>query len=599
MNSKLAAAVLVPVAFVVVVAVALVLAGSSGEDGDETSVATLSVATASGATASVPPPTATGTPLPGATPAEGPGDVARGFAVAEAPEGILQFVTDPAGIPEGNLGAYFQDVETGAIEGWNVLLEGTHHVAFSADNRFTLFQRDEQVFRGGVIYPAGQYLADRGTGNVYHVEGDARAVIAETQFNGSQIASEGSLVLFHQHAAGAERFIVIDVEASPAVRGLYLVDSLDGASQGVWGGFSSDGSRFVAVSENLVIVDLTGETTPVNAEVWGAGRPHARSIAIRNVAGGDSFLVLAEFVGGDASPGRWMHFDWDGDLLAEGAGLAFYPSPDGTRLAIYEPFGDDALQSGLISAVATADGSPLFRAVGVTPWFSGHSGANRWLADNSGFVVSDSRLQMSYAMQDGTLGPYVGAPSPSNADRFVVGGSIVDGHANVVMQSVFPVSARDFVPPFGASGSEMRILTPFGGHDCCRGNPSLIQPFIDLPPYDDQPVLRLVDAAEGAELRNAPAGDTVVGTLTVPGPVTLHEVRTVCTDDSGPSIPMECRDDPYVPEAFDAYYGFLVTHGGFRPGDEVWAPMRGYWARVTTADGIEGWLLLQLVILGL
>jgi hypothetical protein len=239
-----------------------------------------------------------------------------------------------------------------------------------------------------------------------------------------------------------------------------------------------------------------------------------------------------------------------------------------------------------LEAFRTQDGSPVFRVTGASAWIGGYSGVNRWLADNSGFVISDSRLQMSLALRDGTFRPYVGLPAPDSANRFGQGGSIRDRDGNVIAFASFPVHAADFVPPFGESSDEIRYRVPHGGHDCCQGIFSLIEPYIEMPPYVEPLRLKLSQDAVGEQILNSALTGQPVGTIRSSGFVTVHETTLVCTD-LAPTPSSGCTSDNY-----SLQLDFLIRHQGGSPDATI--GLSGYWARVTTEDGVQGWLLLSV-----
>ena len=87
------------------------------------------------------------------------------------------------------------------------------------------------------------------------------------------------------------------------------------------------------------------------------------------------------------------------------------------------------------------------------------------------------------------------------------------------------------------------------------------------------------------DLFDEPAGEKVVGQVLDPHRVTVHELARVCSGN-GYSDPERCpHSDSTLP------YEFMALVLSAEVGVE--SPLTSYWARVTTPDGQEGWILLQ------
>jgi hypothetical protein len=150
--------------------------------------------------------------------------------------------------------------------------------------------------------------------------------------------------------------------------------------------------------------------------------------------------------------------------------------------------------------------------------------------------------------------------------------------------------AADFVPPFGESSEEIRYLVPHGGHDCCQGAFSLVESYVEYPPYPSELSFSLSPAASGEQLLDEPLTGRPVGSITGASKVTVLEMRTLCTD------PAVMPGSNCLRTHYEVHHSFLMRHQGSSSGATI--GLAGFWARVKTADGQEGWLLLSVRILG-
>jgi hypothetical protein len=74
----------------------------------------------------------------------------------------------------------------------------------------------------------------------------------------------------------------------------------------------------------------------------------------------------------------------------------------------------------------------------------------------------------------------------------------------------------------------------------------------------------------------------------------INEMRSVCSDGGQEASRTGCGEDGY-----EVQVAFLRRQGELGDDFEPWAPVLGIWARVTTGDGTEGWVLVHAVILGI
>ena len=585
-TARLALALLGLLIGAIAVIAAVALSGGSDDNGGHTAVSSptvpgtiVTIATPS------PAPTLETAPDATATPVQSAEEQARNFKLIEAPDGLLQFVTDgPYVVPPDGLGIFYLDIETGEIVGWYDLIGGTSPEASSGDNRFAVFERDQQTFQGGVIYPAGAYLADRETRTVYRWAGDAELVYQRWSFNGSDIAARDGLVLFRIPVEGGDDwFSLLDVDSGEVV--------VTFQAPGEWAIISDDTARIALASGDLVVVDVAsggverideGILPGLDLEgVWG----------LINSADGDSFIVYTN-PAKERFIGVSLRYTWDGELLSQLTGSKIFPSPEGDYVAVAEPLAlesespESASPWYIFSAYDTADGSEVFRVVGVLPHY-GFTAGNRWLADGSGFVVERPDYELTLAMRDGSFRDFAGVPSPDSPDVFGVVGGAVEADGTPIIVVSFQGGIRDFADPWGDNGDEVRILIPHGGHGGPGSVATIIEPYVEQAPYAGEPPLQLSEVAVAfglLDLYDEPAG-AVIGQVAAPYRVIVHEVVLRCSGDSRPDS-QEC---PIIDPSLHA--GFLALVSGVEVRE---SPLTGHWARVTTADGQEGWLLLQV-----
>jgi hypothetical protein len=120
-----------------------------------------------------------------------------------------------------------------------------------------------------------------------------------------------------------------------------------------------------------------------------------------------------------------------------------------------------------------------------------------------------------------------------------------------------------------------------------------VEPYVEQAPFGEETPLQLSESAVAAgqvDLYDEPAG-TVIGEVAAPYPVLVHELALRCSGQSL-SDPRRC---PIVDSSVQA--DFLALILGTRL--ENLPPLTGIWARVTTADGREGWLLLEVQAQGI
>jgi hypothetical protein len=311
----------------------------------------------------------------------------------------------------------------------------------------------------------------------------------------------------------------------------------------------------------------------------------------------DGFLITVSSPDPDESlASTWLRYTWGGRFLARSTGSELYPSPDGTKIAIVEPLTRDQEVPALsvVHAVDTASGRVEFRVVGAgSSLFGWTTGENRWLADNSGVAVGAraSGFPM-FAMRDGTFRPYIGVPSPTSTAVFSYGGVPVDANQQPIVESILPASTRSFVPPWGDTGEEIRFLTPHLGHGGPQAEFTIVRPYVDTSPQGGPPEVQLEDRSSLMELRDAPAGE-LVAMLWGPQSVMVHETRAICSAREDDLSYPGC-----TPEVYDIQVAFITRQS--LTGEEFvpWAPVLGTWARVTTGDGLSGWILVDALIIG-
>jgi hypothetical protein len=320
-----------------------------------------------------------------------------------------------------------------------------------------------------------------------------------------------------------------------------------------------------------------------------------------NSRDGESFLVLTR-PAKLRFRGVSLRYTWEGDLLSRVEGVKIFPSPGGDFVASAEPILIETEQPAVsiswfyFRAFDTGDGSELFRVVGVQTDY-GFTAGNRWLADGSGIVVSRTGGGLVLAMRDGGFRDFAGVPSPDSADVFAMvqgtGAGVFDAQGEPIIAVNFQGGVRDFTDPWGDGGDEVRILVPHGGHGGPGRVASIVEPYVEQAPYDEQtPSLQLGEVAVAfglVDLYDEPAG-MVIGQVAAPYRVTVHEVALRCSNDS----PSALSDCPIIDSNLQAAFYALVS-GSETPD----VPLTGRWARVTTPDGQEGWLLVEVAVQGI
>ncbi len=590
---------------------ALAAMACSGDDDDATPAAsaTISGTIVRSSPTSAPSPASTLGTAPAATPTPqiSAEEQAKNLKLLEAPQGMLEFTTDgPYVVPGDALGVFYLNIKTQQIEGWYDLIGGTSPVAFSGENRFSVFQRSQQTFEGGQTYPAGDYLGDRGTQAVYRWDGDAELVYEKTGFNSSEISARGPLVLFRVPVAGdKDWFALLNVETNK-VESTFQAD-------GQWGLISRDGSKIALVGNGTSVVDVaTGKVSESSDAAFDAltgpeetGEPgKISSLEMIESRDGGRFVVVATSVQSSGlqtgSGAIWASYDWNGRQLTSGQGTNAYASSDGEYVAVAEPIpGASDSQWYSLTAVSSEDSSPAFRVVGAGERFP-EQAYNRWLADDSGLVFKGPGNAFWLAMRSGEIRDYIGVPSPTEPGVFaVVGGpagsvGALNADGKAIVSINFQGGVRDFVDPWGDRGDELRMLIPHGGHDGPPAVATIVQPYVEEAPYGGEPQLQINDVGVAfglLQLYETPGSDTVVGQVASPYRVTVQEVAWRCSGSTSVD-PSQCQHiDSNAPHDFMA----LVLGAQIGPD----APVSSYWARVTTSDGQEGWLLLQANVQGI
>jgi hypothetical protein len=588
-------------ALLVGIAIGVLALGDDGDGPAAVAPPTASPATTVATATAAPSATPTLETAPGVTPApESPEEQAHNLMLVEAPDGLLQFVTDgPYVVPGDAFGIFYLDIETQRIEGWYDLIGNTLPVASSGDNRFSVFQRRGQTFQGGATYPAGLYLADRETETVYRWDGDAELVYEEQAFNPGEIASRGDLVLFRIPVEdGEDWFSLLNVETGEVETAF--------EAEGGWGVISEDASRIAIAGEDVFVIEAASGSVERIAEDSLGEVDLEGEVELLSNPDGESFHVFTKPVK-DRFSGVALRYTWEGDEVSKLAGNKVFPSADGAFVAIASPIEvavpNDEVPAPwwVFTAYDTADGSELFRVVGVLPHY-GFNAGNRWLADGSGIVVQRPPYVLTVAMRDGSFREFVGVPSPDSPEVFGVVGSgvagpqgsgAVDAAGNSIVTINFQGGVRDSSDPWGDGGGEVRILVPHGGHGGPGLAASIVEPYVEQAPFGEETPLQLSESAVAAgqvDLYDEPAG-TVIGEVAAPYPVLVHELALRCSGQSL-SDPRRC---PIVDSSVQA--DFLALILGTRL--ENLPPLTGIWARVTTADGREGWLLLEVQAQGI
>jgi hypothetical protein len=177
-------------------------------------------------------------------------------------------------------------------------------------------------------------------------------------------------------------------------------------------------------------------------------------------------------------------------------------------------------------------------------------------------------------------------PSPDSPGLFAVGSpvdggpSVRDGSGNVLVGISPAGRSRSFVPPWGDIGTEIRFITPHGGHGGLGNARSLVQPYVEQAPYGGPPALQLSAAAAGAAFFNAPGGSQVVGRLPASSRITVQQAEALRLEPGQAGYEEHCQ--------------LLLRLTGQQAGIECRGALWGTWARTTLAGGQEGWMLVQV-----
>jgi len=558
---------------------AVLLVGSNGDNG-QTVEATALVGSAT-------PPSPSVTALPSGSEGE-----ASGIALVEV-EGLLQFSTQPETPEAAGQGLYFLDIETGALEGWYPLIGDTFLRAASGFGRFTVFEREEPTFTGGVQYAAGQYLADRETRKVYRWEGDARLVMQRQSNFDYKLAAQGDLVLFRIPVAEEDDWFSLFNVTTGDVKAVFQAEA-------EWGLISEDGSQIAMASSDdspdLFVVDVaSGVVTPIG-EAALEFLDLEGTIELIDAGDGETFLFAANPAKTRFS-GIAVRYTWEGDLVSQVTGSNVLVSHRGDYAAVTERFpvdGDELANPWeVFNAYDMADASPIFRVVGVTPYL-GFWGGNRWLADGSGLVVRKPDHELAVAMRDGSLRPFVGMPSPDSTDVFGTYGAAVDAAGTPIVMVEFEGRVRDLVNPWGETGDEIRLYIPRGGHGGPGLTASIVEPYVEEPPYGDLQ-LQLSDEGVANELVGLrdEAGGPVVGQVEAPYRIRVQEVVRRCSGDF--ETYGDVGDCPALETTAHEDFVLLMTGVSVQEG----RLLAGLWARVATGTGQQGWILLEVSGIGI
>jgi hypothetical protein len=505
----------------------------------------------------------------------------------EAAATSLVRVTSAAGIPDEMEGIYFVDVNTGDIDGWYDPKGEMRAIAVAGDSRLVAFRRGSSTNPPTRNLTSTLFLADRKTGAVYTWPGDAEIVLSSIAFQNNKLAAlDDRLLMRIEDPDGDDWFALIDVDAELEVVTTFRAPAY-------WGWLAADGERTAVFWDRAYIADLrTGRVKPAGEGVELPDHLFEQAqVAMRPAP--DGFLVVVSSPQ-DRFEGSWRRYAWSGQLLAEGRGRDFLPSPDGTRIAVSEPLIMDGEESILdvLNVLETSDAALLYRVIGVRTWFGGYDGANRWLADNSGVAVSAPRFA-AFAMADGTFRSYPGLPSPASPSVFAQGPVPLGLDGKPLLDVEIGVRVRDFVPPWDDTGKVLHFETPHGGHDGPYSQTTIVRPWIDTTGRGGPVVVELEDASGTVELRDSPAG-RITGQLPGRQTVVIQETLSICSSGGQESPRTGCGEDGY-----DAAVAFLRRQGELGDDFEPWAPVLGLWARVTTGDGTGGWVLVHAVILGI
>ena len=545
------------------VIIAVVLALALGDGGDPDDQALVAAPEATYTPPALPdPPRPTSTP-PGATPTPVPPLRAEAFALEEAPPGAIEFVRVAPG-DKLNLPVYLVDPVTGAVEALRDPTRNFRLVHLDSSRLIALSNAVGLSQTGVETAPDGD-LVDRATGKVYRWRSAILVALAE-----------GKAIFRIPDAAADDWFMVVDLNKGPQVAARFRAEANAAL-------ISSDGKQAAVWGSELYIVDIeTGEARMVQ-EKLSETSVRANSVA-RNTDNGAAFLVASTPLDSKVEA-RWVHYTWRGDLILKGSGRTGLISPSGNLLGLLES--PSNVQATTYSFIDTHSGKPVFRITGVdSPYW--YNGANRWLADESGIVIKDPSLPrhngLVVAMQDGRVFPFVGIPTPDPIGVIALGDWASDAEGNVLTQVRLPDGSVKRLAGWDPGASEIPLL-PL--QRCCHGPnraAQVVTPRVELPPYSGPALVHLTADMLGAEILDQPAFGSVIGHLGV-DLVQIHE---------GVYVQEE------TPELYARNCEFFVRRiqefGDSCEGPRKPTPIKGLWARVTTADGQQGWLLITVYL---
>jgi hypothetical protein len=347
---------------------------------------------------------------------------------------------------------------------------------------------------------------------------------------------------------------------------------------------SDGGTRIAVWGEQLTLMEVsTGKVETVST--IGRGNLDDRGrISMRTTMEGNAFLVRLT-AGSSKGESRWLHYWWDGSLIAQGTGKVIDVSHQGRLIMLNGP-ASPGTPSFYVRSTLTGD--DVFRVIGVGEYLDYNYGS-RFLADGSGLILMTAESELVRVMYDGRVLPFLGMPSPVNADLFADYGSIRDKDGAIVAQAFEPERAA-LSPIWSRDGREVRFIT---SGRCCHGPPWGIDmrvPSIQFPPYADPPVTQLDARLSGADLLDAPGNGNVVGRLNNLV-VAAHESLSLSDFDDHPvGSERHCQ-------FFETFERDIPCVGTTEEAAEHQIPLSGTWLRITTADGIEGWLLVRVTSL--
>ena len=578
MTPKLLGSAAAAVIFVALVLVAVLsFGGSDNEDGDGVAVATATVPASPTGGAS---PTVQ--PNPHDTPAATPvADPFVGFTLSPVTD-ALEFVAGVAADVPAGTGLYVLDIDTGELEGWHATgdLYAGPRFSLAPDNRLSSAEF------GLSLTPDRRLLADRETRTVYEWQGGARPVVQPDGF----LVAAGSRVLFRvPDPEGEDWFAVVDLEADPPV--------IAGFQAEAWSGLlSRDGSQAVVVGESLQVFDIaSGAFAWTGTAILHEPQPgclefveqlqrdgleaNPANYTIRNTLDDEGFLLQSEWLcPGRPGPASWLRYAWDGNLVASGD-VAVLPGPNG-EMAWYQ-IPDSELP--IVEAIDLQDGSSVYRVVGAASGpahpvvlLPREGGQRIWAtATFQGGIqplAADGAVEVTPA--PGDRGVFARRFFDISLLAFDAQGNEFGGYApdpNASFQGVTYGMA-----PWGGVPTELRFVAgPRGSDDCCASY-SFVVPYVEAPPYSPEPVVHLREEALGAEIRNVPAGDTVLGNLTTLR-VSLKGTSRLNTEGTDPRNALQCE--------------FFANQAGIE--NDCRAPHSGLWLHVLSEDGVEGWILVE------